>query len=316
MMDEKTVRLMVCLAVLAQALADRLAFLPGVGENQALFPPGMLENISHPRIGRLRRPVRGRLRRQRLRKIFLSFVRLGVCVEKMLHGQTPHFLLPLKPGNHRPPAAACRQKPACRLRISDGGGEADSPGTAARRSAEPFYEAEGLHSPVSPQQGVDLVNDDKPQIAEQSRNLHVLVDHERLQGLRRDLKNAGWPAQKLPLPGLGRVAVPPGHGDPRLLAQFIQPSELVVDQRLQGGDIERPHTGGGILLHQGQNGEKCRLRLSRRRGRGQKHIVLCAENGFSGGILHPSQGLPSGPVYIVLNKRGISLKHIHKVNSI
>ena len=54
MVDEKTVRLVIDLAVLPQLLAHRLAFLAGVRKNKALFPSGMLENIADARIGGLR----------------------------------------------------------------------------------------------------------------------------------------------------------------------------------------------------------------------------------------------------------------------
>ena len=52
--DEKAVGLVVGLAVLAQGGGDGLALLPGVDEDQALLPPGVLEDIAHARVGQRR----------------------------------------------------------------------------------------------------------------------------------------------------------------------------------------------------------------------------------------------------------------------
>ena len=230
--DEKTLRLMIGLAVLPQALADRLALLSGIGENQALFPPRMLENIAHARIGRFGGGIRRGLGSGRFRHGLLSLVRLGLRIEKMLHGQPPHLFSAVKPGDDRPAAAARREKPPCRLRVADGRGKADPSGTAAGQTAEPLDQTEGLHAPVAAQEGMDLIDDDKAQIAEQGRDFHMLVDHQRFQGFRRDLKDAGGLPDQFSLLRLRRVPVPAGHGNPGLLAQLVQPPELVVDERL------------------------------------------------------------------------------------
>ena len=46
MVDEETVRLMIDLAVLPETLADCLALLTGIGEDQAFFATGMFKNVS------------------------------------------------------------------------------------------------------------------------------------------------------------------------------------------------------------------------------------------------------------------------------
>ena len=45
-MDQEAVRLMVHLAVLPETLADRLAFFPGIGEDETFFAPCMFKNIA------------------------------------------------------------------------------------------------------------------------------------------------------------------------------------------------------------------------------------------------------------------------------
>ena len=229
--DEETVRFMVGLAILPQALADRLAFLPGIGKDQALFPPRMLKNIAHARIGGFGSGVRRWLREERFRHVLLSLIRLGIRIEKMLHGQTPDILPAIKTWDEGPASAADREKTSGSLRVPDGCREADPSGTAAGQSAEPFDQTEGLHAPVTAQQGMDLIDDDKAQIAEQGRDFHMLVDHQRFQGLRRDLQDAGGLSDQLPLLRLRRVPVPAGYGNPGFLTQLVEPSELVVDER-------------------------------------------------------------------------------------
>ena len=44
-----------------------------------------------------------------------------------------------------------------------------------------------------------LIDDDEAEITEQTADFRVTAEHERLQRLRRDLKNAGRMLQKLPL---------------------------------------------------------------------------------------------------------------------
>ena len=105
--------------------------------------------------------------------------------------------------------------------------------------------------------------------------------------------------------------MPAGDRDPLFFTQFVQPAELVVDQRLQRCDVQHPDTGGGIFVQQRQDGEKGRFRLARGGGSRQEHILFCAENGLSGCILHPPQRLPAGAIDIVLDKRGVSAVNIH-----
>ena len=150
----------------------------------------------------------------------------------MLHGQAPDLLSTVKTGNECPASDARGKKTSCRLRITDGRREADPSGTAGRQPAEPFNQAEGLQAPVPAQQGMYLINDNKTQIAEQERDFHMLIDHQRFQRFRRDLQNAGGLSDQLPLLRLWSVSVPAGHGNSGFLTQLAKPFELVVDERL------------------------------------------------------------------------------------
>jgi len=59
--------------------------------------------------------------------------------------------------------------------------------------------------------------------------------------------------------GLRHVAMPMGNGDPALDQQLLNAVELIVDQRLQGRDIEDPNAMGRFIPQVGKNGKERRL---------------------------------------------------------
>ena len=110
---------------------------------------------------------------------------------------------------------------------------------------------------------------------------------------------------------LGHVPVPVPHGDIRLGAQVAEAAELVIDQRLQGSDVNGPHGGGGILGKQGDDGEKGRLRLAGGSGGGEQQIVVGIEDRLRRRHLNGPQILPPAAVYKILHKRRVSVKSTH-----
>ena len=155
-MDQEPVRLMVCLAILPQILAYRLALFPGIGKDQTFLSPGMFKDIADARIGRLRRGVCGSFRHGRFRHSRLSLIRLGSRIIEMLHGQPPDLFSAVKSRNNGRASAAGRQEAARRFRISYGSREADPSGgcippvrravRSGRRSAFPGRRAAGNES--------------------------------------------------------------------------------------------------------------------------------------------------------------------------
>ena len=219
--NEEAVGLVIDLAVLPQALAHRLAFLAGVCEHEALFAPGMLEDIADAGIGGLGRGVRGRFQRRGVLHGSSALVRLRRGVVKVLHAEPPDLFAAVELRDDRAATAARREKLPGKLRVSDGCRESDPARVAAGELTQPLNEAEGLQAPIRPQQGVDLVDDDEPQVAEQGRNLPMLVNHQRFQRLGRDLQDAGGLFEKLSLSRLRGVPVPARDGDAFLLAKLV-----------------------------------------------------------------------------------------------
>ena len=188
--DEEALWLVVHLAVLPKLLADGLAFLAGVGEDEALLAAGVLEDVADAGIRRLRRGVCGLLqdggrglgrRRTGLWSCGLrGLVRLRAAVVEVLHRQPPGLLAAVElRDDGAAPASGCQELP-CGNGIADGGRKADASRPAARQPAEPFDEAEGLEPAVAAQQRVDFVNDDKAQVSEERGDLGVFGDHQCL----------------------------------------------------------------------------------------------------------------------------------------
>ena len=294
--DQKTVRLM-------------------IGKDQAFFVPGMLEDIGQAGIGGLRRGIGRRFRLQRPGRDLFPFIGLREGLVEMLHAEPPDLLRAFEARDHGLSPAAGRQKTSRLLRIAYRRRKADPPRIAARQPAQTLDKAEGLQASVAAEQGMDLVDDDKAQIAEKRRDLHVLVDEQGLQRFRRDLQDARRLLQQPALVGLRDIAVPARHRDALLLAELIQAAELIVDQRLERRDVQHAHRPRRILVQQRQDRKKRGFGLSRS-GRGrQQHIFVRTENGVARRVLNAAQALPARTVDIILYKRRVAFKDIHSVNS-
>ena len=110
---------------------------------------------------------------------------------------------------------------------------------------------------------------------------------------------------------LGHVAVPVPDGDVRLLAQVVEPGELVVDEGLQGADINTAHRGRRVFGKEGDDGEKRRLRLAGGGGCGEEQVAIRAENGVGGGHLDSPEALPAAAIDVVLYEGGVTVEDVH-----
>ena len=110
-----------------------------------------------------------------------SLLRLGTRVVEVLHGDTPHAARLLKAGDDAVASRPLRQEGTRALGIADSGRKADAPGPNARHAREAFDKAERLTTAVTAHERVDLVDDHIAQVAEHTRDCHVLVDQERFE---------------------------------------------------------------------------------------------------------------------------------------
>ncbi len=310
-MDKKAVRLTAALAVLPQGGGDRLALLPGVDEEQALFAPRVFKNISQPRVRVVRSLVGFFLQHRQGLDIRPVPGGLDILHIEMLHAQPPFDALGLDPGDDRLPPGAQGEELPRPLRVAHGGGQADAPGVDPRQTAQTLNKAQGLSAPVPPQEGVNLVDDHEPQITEELGDSGVLVEQHGLQGLRGDLQNAGGALHEPFLVALGHVAVPVPDGNVCLLAQVVEPEELVVDEGLQGADVDAAHGGRWVLRKEGNNGEEGRLRLAGGGRGGEEQVIVRAEDHLRRSHLDGPEALPAVAVDVLLHKGGVVVEDVH-----
>ena len=143
---------------------------------------------------------------------------------EVLHGEPPAGAsgLDFRDGGLSPGSGG--EKFPGAFEVADGGGEPDPARIHPGELRKPFNEAEGLAAAVAAHQGVNLVDDDEPQVAEQPGDIGVFVKQQRLERFRRDLKNAGGVLQKPLFAGLRDVAMPVPHRDIRLPAEVVEHS--------------------------------------------------------------------------------------------
>ena len=191
MVDEEPVGLMEPVAVPPEGGGDRLTFLPGIDEDQTLFPPGVLEDIADAGIGVFRGVVG--LFLQHLQGFDVRPVLSGLDILdiKMLHAEPPFHPFGFDFWDAGFPPGAHGKKGAGALRVADGGGQADSSGVDPGKSGKPLDKTQGLAAPVPPQEGMDLVNDHEPQVSKELGNGGVFVQEHGFQRFRGNLQNAG-----------------------------------------------------------------------------------------------------------------------------
>ena len=105
--------------------------------------------------------------------------------------------------------------------------------------------------------------------------------------------------------------MPVPDGDARLLAEVVEPQELVVDEGLERADVDGPHAGGRVLVEEREDGKERRLRLARGRGGREQDVVVRVEDGLCGGHLDAAKVLPSVAVDEVLHEGGVAVERAH-----
>ena len=313
MVNEKTVPLMLQLAIPPQGSGDGLTFLPGVNEYQTLLAPGMLVDIANTGVcipGCFRSPF---LQNGKRVLDILPLSSLDILYIEVFHTQTPLAALGLDLRNDCSAAGAQGQEFSGTFRIADGGRQTDAPGIDTGHTAEAFNEAKGLSAPVAPEQGMHLVDHHKAQIAEEPGNCGVFVEEYGLQRFRCDLQNPGGMLYQPAFVALGHIPMPVPDRDIRFRAKVIQPGELVVDQCLQRPHIDTANGSRRILGKQGYDREEGGFRLTGGGGRSQKHILIGIKDRIRRSHLNGTQVLPAVAVDILLNKGSIAVKCTHKL---
>ena len=175
--------------------------------------------------------------------------------------------------------------------------------------SQPRQLADDLVAAVGAGQGVYLVDDHEPQVSEQPQDVVGAVDEHGLQRLRRDLQDARRAIQQAFLVGHGDIAVPARDRDAAHIQQLVQAGELIVDQALQGRDIQGTDRARRSLIQRGQDGKEGGLGLAAGGRGGQEQVVVGQEQGLGRCDLHRPQGLPAVGVDVLPHELGKSLEY-------
>ena len=89
------------------------------------------------------------------------------------------------------------------------------------------------------------------------------------------------------------ITMPPVHRDIRVRAEIFEPSELIVNQRLQRTDIKRLHGVCRLGSDLRKNREESSFGLATRGGRSKNQIILGLEDSFNGVDLKRPQLVPT-----------------------
>ena len=98
-----------------------------------------------------------------------------------------------------------------------------------------------------------------------------------------------------------------------MLAHLLEPGELIVDQSLERRDVEAADGCGGLLLHEGDDGEEGGLGLPRGGGGAQQQVIAGIEYGIGRCCLYRPKALPPLSVDVVLDEGGITGEEIHDI---
>ena len=109
--------------------------------------------------------------------------------------------------------------------------------------------------------------------------------------------------------------MPVPDGDVGFFAQVIETDELIIDECLEGADVEGAHACGRVLPKLGQDGKEGRFGFAGCRGCRQEHIILRVKDGICCRNLNGAQTPPIVGVDEVLDKRGVAVKGVHGASS-
>jgi len=162
---------------------------------------------------------------------------------------------------------------------------------------------------------VQLVDDDKAQIAEEFRDRRMTMQEQRLERLRRDLQDAGRTLHQPRLMRLPHIPMPVPDRDIRPVTQLRQALKLIVDQCFQRADVDTTNRSRRILVKERDDRKERRLRLAGRRGGCEQDVIVRPEDRLRRRKLDAAQTLPLLRIDIVAHKGRIAVKYAHSSNS-
>jgi len=109
--------------------------------------------------------------------------------------------------------------------------------------------------------------------------------------------------------------MPADHVDLHPLAEEVETPELIVDQCLEGTDVENRETRLAAFGHCRENRQECGLSLAGGGGRGDQDVTVRLQDDPDGSILHIPQFLPVLFPYPALHRRMEEIETRHRLQS-
>ena len=103
---------------------------------------------------------------------------------------------------------------------------------------------------------MDFIDHDEAQIPEQARQVMMTPDEHGFHRFGRDLQDAlRFRQEALFFRGID-IAMPALHRDFGLCQEIAESRKLIVEQRFERTDVDRPDGGRGVVLQFGQDRQK------------------------------------------------------------
>ena len=181
------------------------------------------------------------------------------------------------------------------IRVADRGRQPDPLDGVPGDAGQALQHGEQVPAAVVTGEGVYLIDHDGPQIGEHSAVLNPEADEHGFQRLGRGQQYVRrLPQDPLPRRG-GDVTVPDGDSPSQPARVVLQPGQQVIQQRLQGADVDDRKAGPALLFHRGQQGEDGCFGLAARSGR-QEQRVRTLQHWANGLLLQRAQRPPAEAV--------------------
>ena len=177
-------------------------------------------------------------------------------------------------------------------RVSDRRRQADSLDRVGRQVRQALHQTHQVRAAVVCREGVHLVDDDRPDVAQQAFSRPRCRQEERLHRLRRDRQDIWRFGDDALARRVVDVAVPlrrPTTHEPR---ELRQPRLLVVQQRSDGRQVQDRDRRPVLVDAPREDRKEARLGLPAGGGR-EDDGVVSREDGVDRGVLHRPKGGPA-----------------------
>ncbi|CAK0744515.1 hypothetical protein CCP4SC76_1540002 [Gammaproteobacteria bacterium] len=150
---------------------------------------------------------------------------------------------------------------------------------------------------------MQFIHDHRDKIREESLRLGAYRDQQQFDGFRRGQENVRRIGQYAPFVTFLDITVPESHPTSQISGVVCQAMKKVIEQGLDGTDIEDAEPLAMVIQHLGQQRKDRRLSLAAG-GRGETQDILAIQNWANAVLLQWAKVVPAQAVDdVLLNRR-------------